>query len=55
MNYKVGVNMHLTSPSVETGNARLYELPFHGLAQLADVSEHSLVENMVKQVPNLFY
>ena len=46
MSYKVGVNMHLTSPSLETGNARLYELPFHGIAQLADVSEHSLVENI---------
>ena len=45
-NYKVGINMHLTIPSVETGNARLYELPFHGIAQVADVSQHSLVENI---------
>ena len=46
MNYKVGINMHLTCPSMETGNARLYEIPFHGMAQIADVSEHSLVESI---------
>ena len=46
ISYKVGINMHLSNPSIETGNARLYELPFHGIAQLADVSQHSLVENI---------
>ena len=39
LNYKIGINMHLSEPAVETGNARLYELPFHGLAQLADYSK----------------
>ena len=44
--YKVGINMHLSNPSIETGNARLYEIPFHGMAQIADYSEYSLVENI---------
>ena len=38
--------MHLSEPPVETGNARLYELPFHGIAQIADVGQHSLVESI---------
>ena len=46
MSYKIGINMHLSSPAMETGNARLYEIPFHGMAQVADVSEHSLVEDI---------
>ncbi|MDC0954986.1 glycosyltransferase [Alphaproteobacteria bacterium] len=40
-NARVGINMHLSTPSIETGNARLYELPFWGVAQIADVSDVS--------------
>ena len=44
--YSIGINMHLSSPSLETGNARLYELAYHGLAQVVDTSSSSLVENI---------
>lgn len=45
-NYSVGINMHLSSPSVEVGNARLYELPYNGVAQICDISSVSLLENI---------
>lgn len=42
----VGVNMHLSNPSVETGNARLYELAYRGVAQVVDTSNVSCVEKI---------
>lgn len=42
-NYAVGINMHLSHPALETGNARLYELAFRGVAQIVDSSSSSLV------------
>ena len=44
--YAVGINMHLNSPSIETGNARLYELAFRGVAQVVDKSEISLIDKI---------
>jgi hypothetical protein len=44
--YAVGINMHLNSPSIETGNARLYELAFRGVAQVVDTSNISLVDKI---------
>ena len=46
--YGVGLNMHLSFPSIETGNARLYELPYRGLAQVVDISKYSLVDKIFK-------
>jgi len=39
--YSIGINMHLSQPNLETGNARLYELPFNGLTQVVDKSQYS--------------
>jgi hypothetical protein len=36
--YSVGLNMHLSQPGRETGNARLYELAYRGVAQVVDQS-----------------
>lgn len=36
--YAVGINMHLTWPTREIGNARLYELAFRGVAQVVEDS-----------------
>jgi len=44
--YSIGVNMHLSEPSLETGNARLYELPYNGLAQVVDSSKNSRVHEI---------
>lgn len=44
--YSIGLNMHLSSPSLETGNARLYEVAYRGLAQVCDTSEFSSVANI---------
>ena len=38
--------MHLSSPSLETGNARLYEVAYRGLAQVVDTSDFSLVSQI---------
>ena len=38
--------MHLSYPSRETGNARLYELAYRGLAQVVDTSEFSHVSKI---------
>ena len=45
-NKAVGINMHLSNPSIETGNARLYELAYRGVAQVVDTSKVSLVEEI---------
>ena len=42
----VGINMHLSYPSVETGNARTYELAYNGVAQVVDTSKTSLIKNI---------
>lgn len=44
--YSIAINMHLSDPSLETGNARLYEVASRGLAQVVDTSEHSLVHEI---------
>jgi hypothetical protein len=41
--YAVGINLHLSTPSLETGNARLYELAYRGVAQVVDTSPVSRV------------
>ena len=33
--------MHLSTPSIETGNARLYELAYRGVCQVVDTSINS--------------
>jgi len=45
-NYSIGLNMHLSFPSRETGNARLYELAYRGLAQVVDTSEFSAISKI---------
>lgn len=40
-NYAIGINMHLSTPSIETGNARLYELAYRGVCQVVDTSINS--------------
>lgn len=45
-NYQIGVNMHLSSPSLETGNSRLYELAYNGVAQVCDIAENTQLENI---------
>ena len=45
-NYSIALNMHLSFPSLETGNARLYEVAYRGLAQVCDSSEFSLVSEI---------
>jgi hypothetical protein len=44
--YGIGLNMHLSNPSRETGNARVYELAYRGVAQVVDSSVHSLINNI---------
>jgi len=44
--YAIGLNMHLSDPARETGNARLYELAYRGVAQVVDSSECSAVRNI---------
>jgi hypothetical protein len=46
--YSIGLNMHLSEPSQETGNARLYELAYRGIAQVVDASKASLVDRIFK-------
>ena len=46
-NYSVGINLHLTMPSVEVGNARLFELPYRGVCQLCDISS-------ISKLPEIF-
>ena len=46
--YTVGLNMHLSHPARETGNARLYELAYRGVAQVVDSSAHSAVSEIFK-------
>jgi len=45
-NYSIGLNMHLSSPARETGNARLYELAYRGIAQVADSGKYSKVSTI---------
>ncbi len=47
-NYAIGVNMHLSYPARETGNARTYELAYRGLAQVVDDGNHSLINKIFK-------
>lgn len=47
-NYAIGLNMHLSYPSKETGNARLYELAYRGVAQVVDSSNVSAVNKIFK-------
>jgi hypothetical protein len=44
--YSIGLNMHLSEPGRETGNARLYELAYRGVAQVVDGGGVSLVGNI---------
>ena len=44
--YSIALNLHLSSPSLETGNARLYEVAYRGLAQVVDTSDFSLVSQI---------
>jgi hypothetical protein len=46
--YAIGLNMHLSNPSKETGNARLYELAYRGIAQVVDSSNVSAVNKIFK-------
>jgi spore maturation protein CgeB len=46
--YAIGLNMHLSYPSQETGNARLYELAYRGVAQVVDTSSVSVVNKIFK-------
>ena len=45
-NYSIGLNMHLSYPAKETGNARLYELPYRGIAQVVDSGKYSKVSTI---------
>lgn len=42
----VGINMHLSDPSIETGNLRTYELAYNGVAQVVDTSKSSLIKKI---------
>jgi glycosyltransferase involved in cell wall biosynthesis len=44
--YAIGINMHLSTPSMETGNARLYELAYRGVSQVVDSSIYSAVDQI---------
>lgn len=44
--YSIGLNMHLSDPARETGNARLYELAYRGLAQVVDNGQYSMLEKI---------
>ena len=50
-NTAIGINMHLSHPAIETGNARTYELAYRGVAQVVDTSDVSLIENIFE--PNV--
>jgi hypothetical protein len=45
-NYSIGLNMHLSYPARETGNARLYELAYRGIAQVVDSGKYSKVSEI---------
>jgi spore maturation protein CgeB len=45
-NTSIGINMHLSSPARETGNARTYELAYRGVAQVIDTSNASLIKKI---------
>ena len=44
--YSIGLNMHLSYPARETGNARLYELAYRGIAQVVDSGKYSKVSEI---------
>jgi len=44
--YSIALNTHLSNPALETGNARLYEVAYRGLAQVADTSQHSKISEI---------
>ena len=44
--YSIGVNMHLSVPGMETGNARTYELAYRGIAQVVDESGASAISEI---------
>lgn len=44
--YSIGINMHLSHPARETGNARTYELAYRGLAQVVDSSKDSMIDKI---------
>lgn len=44
--YAIGLNMHLSFPSKETGNARVYELAYRGVAQVVDSSKYSAIDKI---------
>lgn len=44
--YSIGVNMHLSVPGMETGNARTYELASRGIAQVVDESGASAISEI---------
>jgi len=46
--YSIGLNLHLSKSGLETGNARLYELAYRGVAQVVDSGGASLVGNIFK-------
>jgi hypothetical protein len=46
--YSIGLNMHLSDPGLETGNARLYELAYRGVAQVVDAGGASLVGDIFR-------
>ena len=50
-NTAIGINMHLSHPAIETGNARTYELAYRGVAQVVDTSDVSLTKNIFE--PNV--
>jgi hypothetical protein len=35
---KIGINMHLSTYPSETGNMRMYEIPYYGMMQICDVA-----------------
>jgi hypothetical protein len=42
----VGLNMHLSTPSQETGNMRCYEYAYYGVAQVCDTSQYSKIDEI---------
>lgn len=56
LKYKIGLNMHLSDYPRETGNMRMYEVPFHGLMLLGDKAANDLHESIFKpDVEAVFY
>jgi len=53
--YGIGLNMHLSTPSLECGNARTYELAYNGLAQVCDKSEVSLSNFIFQDKKEIFF